>query len=424
MKRPDDHGLSRRSFLKKSSLVLGLAGAVEIPAEAPAVRPARPADAKPMNLALLGFGPWGREIASTLERLPEVHLAAVSDPYDVMLRRVGRSYPEARTETDYRVLLDDPAIDGVIIATPTHTHRQLAVDALQAGKHVYCEAPLAHTIDDARAIARAAAAAEGQIFQSGLQYRSDPQYRSVFGFIRSGAVGRATMVRGQWHAKESWRRASPNREREREQNWRLDADLSPGLLGEIGIHQLDVAAWFLGARPVSATGFGQIMLWDDGRTVPDTVQAVLAFPDGTRHVYDATLASSFDGRYELFFGSDSTIMLRDSKGWMFKEVDAPVLGWEVYARKDTFYKEKGIALVANATKLEALGQDPAADDPNAQTPLWHALKAFHDNFTYGPFPPAAGPQEGFEATVVALKANEAVLAGGGITISEADLAVG
>jgi hypothetical protein len=156
------------------------------------------------------------------------------------------------------------------------------------------------------------------------------------------------------------------------------------------------------------TGFGQVVLWRDGRTVPDTVQVVIEYPSGVRMVYDATLTSSFDGAYDMFYGSDSTIMLRDSKGWMFKEVDAPLLGWEVYARKDTFYREKGIALVANATKLEAQGLDPAADDPNVETPVYYGLEAFFDNLALGPYEPVANYRVGFEATVVAIKANEAV----------------
>ena len=97
------------------------------------------------------------------------------------------------------------------------------------------------------------------------------------------------------------------------------------------------------------------MYWQDGRTVPDTTQSLIEFPNGENMLFDATLVSGFDAMYDLYFGSDSTIILRDNKAWMFKEVDAPQLGWEVYARKDKFYKETGIALLANATKLDAMG---------------------------------------------------------------------
>ena len=408
--------LNRRDFLKKSSLVT-LASMASAPAQAAqAERPPRPTNDDAVQCALIGFGAWGREIASTMARVPGLNLAAVVDTYDVMLQRAERSVPEAARHSDYRVVLDDPEVQAVLIATPTYTHRQIALDALEAGKHVYCEAPMASSIEDARALALAAREAEDQIFQVGLLNRSNPQYRSIFQVIRSGALGKPVMTRAQWHAKQSWRRASPNREREEAQNWRLDPNLSLGLVGEVGIHQLDTASWFLDALPVAVTGFGRVMLWDDGREMPDTVQAILEYPSGAHMMYDATLASSFDGMYDLFYGSNSTIMIRDTKAWMFKEVDAPMLGWEVYARKDDFYKEQGIALAANATQLDAQEQDPTADDPNVETPLFYALNEFADNHAYGPFQPAAGYVEGYRGVVVVQKAHEAVMQNEKVTI--------
>lgn len=412
--RPESRILSRRSFLKRSSILplsSVLAGLREDEARAAALNDT-------VNVAVIGFGQWGREIASTLGRIPEVNVAAIVDTYDVMLTRAERSLPDAATYSDYRQVLDDASISTVLIATPTHLHRQIAIDALDAGKHVYVEAPMASTIEDARAMAEAARDASGQIFQVGLLSRTHPNYRSVFQFIRSGALGKSTMARAQWHAKESWRRASPNREREIEQNWRLDADVSIGLPGEIGIHQYDPAMWFLAERPVAVTGFGRVMLWNDGREIPDTIQTVLEMDDGTNLVYDATLTSSFDGAYDVYNGRDSSIMFRDNKAWMFKEVDAPLLGWEVYARKDNFYKETGIALVANATQLDAQDIDPTEDDPNLETPLWYAMREFLDNHAFGPYPSPVGFEVGYRATVVAIKAHEAVMKNARVEIEE------
>ncbi len=405
------HGglLSRRNFLKQSSLI-PLSGLL---AQSPSIGAAarRTGFQEQVQTALIGFGPQGREIAATLTRIPEANLAAVVDNYNVMLRRSQRSMPETPTFEDYRAVLENPDISTVFIATPTHTHRQIALDALSAGKHAYVEAPMASTIEDARAMAQAARDNPNLIFQVGLLTRSHPNYRSVFQFIRSGALGRATMARAQWRSKESWRRVSPNREREIAQNWRLDAEVSTGLIGEIGMHQLDPAFWFLGKRPAAVTGLGQIMLWDDGRKTPDTIQAVFELEDGVPLLYDATLTSSFDGAYDTYSGRDSTIVFRDHRAWMFKEVDAPLLGWEVYARKDQFYKELGIALAANATQLDAQDISPTEDDPNLETPLWYAMRDFIDNHAFGPYLPAASYEVGFEAAVVAIRANEAILQG-------------
>ncbi len=419
--------LSRRSFIKKSSLV-PLSGFLGVGAEEASYLPASVVRAdtvdEPVRIGLIGFGQWGREIAETLSRMPEAKLAAICDTYDVMLRRAERSYPDADRISDYAALLDRDDVNAVIIATPTHQHRQVALDAIAAGKHVYCEAPMASSIDDAAVIARAAREAVDQVFQVGLIYRSNPQHRNIFQFIRSGAIGTPAMARAQWHSKESWRRASPSRDREQALNWRLDDSVSLGLAGEHGIHQIDTTSWILRGLPSAVTGFGSIVLWNDGRKVPDTVQAILEYPRGVNMTFDASLVTSFDDAYDMYYGSDSTIMLRDSKGWMFKEVDAPLLGWEVYARKDTFYREKGIALVANATQLEAQGQDPAADDPNVETPLYYALKEFIDNNVYGPFESSAGYKVGFEANVVAIKANEAVNSASRVEIDPALFEIG
>jgi len=432
--------VTRRDFLRGSSAatLAALMGGIPIilPSARGADKPAATQSGTPLKVAVVGCGTWGREILNTLARLPSAEVVAVCDTYAAMLRRAKEAAPKATGLADYTQILSDKNIPAVVVATPSHQHKDLVLAALKAGKHVYCEAPLAHSVEDARAIAQAAKAAPFQNFQSGLGLRSDPQRKFLLDFLRAGAAGRAIKGRTQWHNKQSWRRTSPNADREKELNWRLASATSPGLIGEISIHQLDNLAWYLNGRPTAVTGFGSIIHWNDGRDVADSAQAVYEFPKGVRMFYDATLANSFDGEYEMLYGSDAAVMMRDGKAWMFKEVDAPLLGWEVYARKDTFYKETGIALVANATKLAAQGDKPVEDAPFTNTPLYYALEAFvyntdivhtavkdfvenfgdDDKKALGEAlkaatinnKPAASWADGFEATVMALKGNEAV----------------
>jgi hypothetical protein len=202
----------------------------------------------------------------------------------------------------------------------------------------------------------------------------------------------------------------------------------------------------LNARPTAVTGFGSIILWKDGRDVPDTVQAVFEFPEGVNVIFDATLANTFDAEYEMYYGSDAAVMLREGKAWMFKEADAPLLGWEVYANKTSFYKETGIALDANATKLAKKTAKPgeAPDASDTPTPLYSALDAFVSNAneigaavedfkaSYDisdvkalreylaniKRQPGAGYQEGLDAAIIAIKANEAITKGQKIHLSK------
>jgi predicted dehydrogenase len=251
-------------------------------------------------------------------------------------------------------------------------------------------------------------------------------------------MGKPIKARAQWHKKQSWRRTSANPEREKEMNWRLDRATSPGLVAEVGVHQLDLCSWVFNERPISVFGSGEVLQWNDGRDVPDTVQAIVEYPGGVRLFYEATLANSFEAEYEVLYGADSAVMLRGARGWMFKEADSPALGWEMHAKKEEFFQDTGITLIANASK-----QAPATDKPieataPEKTPLQAAIEAFVANAAnhaeavadfvasfgegaqgLGEFLaktlknhlPCAGWREGWEATVVALRTNEAILKG-------------
>ncbi len=435
---------NRREFLKNTSLatLMTLMGGVELraadttntaPAGEAALTPIPPPPT--VNFGVIGLNEWGREILHQLSLMPFAPVVAICDHYPHALRKAAADAPNAKSYADYKDLLADPNVQAVVIATPTGTHREIALAAIAANKHVYCEAPLANTIDDAKAIATAARDAVKIVFQPGLQERAHPQRQFLIPFIRGGALGRDVMARAQWHQHNSWRREAASDDRAAELNWRLDQKTSIGLIGEVGVHQIDVVSWFLRNRPVAVTGFSSLILWTDGRDVPDTVQAVYEFPGGVNCLYDATLCNSFDAAYEMYYGTESTIMVRDSKAWQFKEAGSPLGGWEVYARKDTFYKESGIMLVANGSHQSALTGNAASSDPYDHTPLYYSLDAFARNSgqisqtvkdfidLYGDTDPkalrdtiktliphpAATWQEGLEATVMAIKGNEAAI---------------
>ncbi len=432
-------GFNRRDFLKGSSFaaLMAMMGGVELvaqPAPAPA---AEAAPIKKVKVAVIGLGTWGREILDQLGRIKQAEVAVICDNYAAMMRRSTSKAPGAAMVEDYKAVLANKDVQAVIIATGTHQHKDIALEAMKAGKHVYCEAPLAHTVEDAKAIALEAKNLVGKIFQPGLQFHSDPQRRFLLPFIRTGALGKSIMSRAQWNKKTSWRSASPNPEREKELNWRLNQATSPGLIGEVGIHALEQATWFLNLQPTAVTGFGSNILWkDDGRDIADTAEVVIECAGGFRMKYSASLASSFDSESELLYGTDATVLMRDSKAWMFKEVDAPLLGWEVYAKKENFYKESGIVLTTGGSKQANLGSSGEAAAPPPA--LLYALENFLGNCaeitaqvedftsTYGTadkkalaenlatikfLRDAADATEGYAATVLAIKANEAVVKG-------------
>jgi len=413
---------SRRSFLNASGLVLGalvgerLARAEELRPETE--RPGRWSREAPLvsvNCAVVGLGDQGREILRTLATLPGAVVKTICDTHKASHKRALEFAPRAKATTDYRKILDDRDVRAVWVATPSHLHKDIVLAALAAGKHVYCEAPLAHTIADARAIAEAARRAPAQVFQVGIQRRANLLDMHIFGLLRLGILPRLLLVQAQYHHRSSWRRAASTRERQAELDWRLDDALSPGLAGEIGIHQIDLLSWYLRKRPLSVSAFGGVMAWPDGRKVPDLIHATLDYGNGVHLVYSASLGNSFGSGAEMLFGSEGTIMIQNDHAWLIKEADASAQDWEVYAAREAIGSEVGLVLVANASKLLEDVRDPAKLR-NAETKgaLFYACESFLRALRAG-IPAAPGAQEGLDATVVALTVNEAVRAGTKIT---------
>jgi len=436
--------LNRRDFLRGGSVAAFLTMLGGVPILAAEDQPAAGAvttykgETPPVNVGLIGCGAWGREILKTLSTITFGPVVGICDNYAAYLKRGATLAPKAERYAEAAKLIENKDVQAVVIATPSHQHKDLVLAALQAGKHVYCEAPLGSSVDDAQAIAAAAKKYLRVNFQPGLQARSDKQIWNLAKFVRTGVMGTVLKGRGQFHKKTSWRIASSNPEREKEMNWRLANASSAGLIGELGVHQLDIANWFLNALPTHAVGLGSLTYYKDGREVFDNVQALLRYPNGMHFSYEATIGNSFDGEMDLFSGTDCAIMMRERRAWMFKEADAPLLGWEVYAKKDLFYKESGITLKAGATKQDAQAKKTAAgeDVVDEKSALQYALENFLINSynhaaavkdhleAYGEGDdgalrdalkeldkkrePAATWLDGYQATIAALKANEAV----------------
>ncbi len=364
--------------------------------------------------AVVGIGRQGRSILSELQKIDGVTIAAICDLDPSRLRGGGRRVPQAAQYGQFAELLEkSPGVESIFISTPTHLHRELVLMAIAAGKHVYCEAPLAHTLEDARAIATAARGSK-KIFQVGLQGRSNPVYALARTFYKSEAIRKLVSMRAVANKKTSGRAPSPDPTREKARNWLLDPEVSLGLAGEWGTHQFDVFHWYTDQYPVSISGGGSVMAWEDGRTVPDTIDLTLRFADGRALQYQANLGSSYEGRYEVFHGLNSAIKLAWTHGWMFKEADASTQGWEVYANRQRFHNDEGITLIAEATQLAAQGKlKEGVGLPHDS--LYYALGDFLSSVTDGK-PVVTSAEEGYRATVIGILANRAVTTGQTVTV--------
>jgi len=372
---------------------------------------------EPKAVALVGVGRQGRAIVAELLKIDGAKLVALCDIHPARVKAGLERAAGIEGFQDHRSLLDKRRdLDAVIVATPTHLHPGIVTDALQAGRHVYCEAPLAHTLEDAKAIA-AAAQRSNRIFMAGFQGRSNPVYQLARTFARTDAVRSLVSMYAQYHREASWRFPAANAVEDKTANWRLDPEVSLGLAGEVGAQQFDVVQWFKGGRPARITGRGAVLFHQDGRKVPDTVQADLVWPDHATLHFEATLANSFGGQHEVLHGVNGAIKLAWTHGWMFKEADAPTLGWEVYALRQQFHSDEGIILIAEATKLAAQGQLKAGVGL-PYSPLYYALGDFLKSVTFPNVPVPCTAADGLRATALGILANRAIVTGETVEVPE------
>jgi predicted dehydrogenase len=413
---------SRRDFLVQS------AGALTAMALVPELHaaPRIIGRADPLTVGLVGCGRQGRAILTELAKFPVVKVTAVCDVEPARREGASKRVEGATPYATHADMLDkDKGLKAVIIATPTHKHREVALDALAAGKHVYCEAPLAHTVDDCKAIAAAAAGKTGpgkQVFQVGLEGRSNPVYKLARTFFRSDAVRDFVDADAAQFQKTTWRFPVPEGGNEKAANWRLDPEVSLGLVGEWGVQQIDVVNWYIDQYPTNVLGAGSIRLHNDGRAVHDTVRALFTYGSGANLTYAASLANSYAGRWELMRGTNAAVKLAWTHGWMFKEADAPTQGWEVYANRQQFFNDEGITLIADATKLASQGKlKEGVGLPN--TSLYYALEQFLISATEGK-PCVCDAATGARSSIVAILAAQAAAKGTALKIDPAQLNVG
>lgn len=400
---------NRRSFLKASAGAAALALQPELFAGVARL-------GAPITVGLVGTGRQGRSILAELAKFEDVTVAAVADSDPRRLRSAARRAPDAKGYGSHTELLGHAGLDAVIVATPTHKHKDVVLAALDAGKHVYCESPLTHTLEDGQAIVKAARAASKLVCQVGFQARTDPVYKLARSFVRTGVIEDILSLRAQHHVKTSWRTPSSDPAREKEHNWRLDPEVSLGLIGEFGAQQFDTLHWFTGQYPVAARAVGSVRAWNDGRTVPDTVHAHLSWPDGITCAWEGTLGNSFEGTHEVVIGKDGSVKLGWTHGWLFKESDAKTYEWEVYATRDQFYSDEGIILIADATKLAAQGKlKEGIGLPHP--PVYYALESFLKSATEGTNNMCSA-DEGYRATAVAIAAAEALRTGTTVELTE------
>lgn len=317
--------LSRREFLKNMGF---LAGGAALLAVAPWMKACTPEKQREVGhdvarVALIGTGSRGQYHIHNLHGIAHARIVALCDNYEPNLQAALALCPGAKTYTDYRRLLESKEIDGVIISTPLNWHAPIVLDALAAGKHVFCEKAMARTLDECKAIYDAYERSDRVLYFC-MQRMYDEKYIKGIEMLRSGLIGDVVGMRCHWFRNADWRREVPSPELERRINWRLYKESSGGLMTELACHQLEVCNWAAGRIPETVMGMGDIVYWKDGREVYDSVNVTYRYSDGRKIAYESLIANKFNGMEDQILGSRGTMEL--AKGIYYLEEDNTASG--------------------------------------------------------------------------------------------------
>src|SRR5215470_8705042 len=272
--KTDNDAVSRRKFLAGSTAVAlsGLAGAKILGAN------------DRVRLGAIGVGGRCRGLVKIHKNQPDTEFVAICDVYEPHLLRTASEadLKNVKQVRDYRAILDDKSIDAVIIGAPDHWHARMAKDAVAAGKDVYVEKPVTHTLEEGNDLIRAVESSN-RVVQTGTQQRSWPHFIEGKQIIDSGKLGKITFVRMWWF-----------------QNY------GGGALTDLMTHWIDVAHWYMGVTaPVGVVTSGNryALEWE----CPDTITCALDYPKNFSVTYHGTMASSVD---------DGGLEIRGTKGTM------------------------------------------------------------------------------------------------------------
>jgi len=365
------HGsLTRRQFIRVGTGAMAASAAAKVTVLKPNplcdyARVVSPSDT--VRFASIGTGVRGCELLQASLRVPGIECVGVCDLYDsrhdAAREAIKKGVPATR---DYKKILDRKDVDAVIVATTDHQHRKVVADACAAGKDVYCEKPMSHTVEDGFAMIDAAQKAN-RIIQIGSQGVSSILYAKAKEIFDSGRLGDVFMIEaysdrntasGAWvypipsDANDQtidWNAfldGAPNRPFDpvRFFRWRCFADYGEGLAGDLFVHLISGIHFITSTNTIAqrAQSTGGLFRWKDGREFPDLIETFYDYPN-FRVVLRCNLNNDGGGLLG-FYGAKATMVIKDST-LTFKTQDArpqpesySIYGWPAKLRDEYLKK--------------------------------------------------------------------------------------
>lgn len=331
--------ITRRDFLKDTALA-GAGAAV-----LGGLAPARVLGANDrIRVGVLGSGHRARYVMEYFKIIPQVEFVAVCDIYGpARAAALEVAGPSAQSYTNYHEVLDRKDIDAVLIGSPDHWHKQMLIDAVNAGKDVYCEKPIMHSIEEGVEMVKVVDGSQ-RVVQTGTQQRSWPHWKMGKEIVASGRLGKVTMVHTYWYQKYAAKKDLPVIDfaqldwkaflgdapeqpftPEKYMRWRWYWDFGGGILTDLLTHWIDVIQWYMDQpAPKTATTVGDLYAMD--WQCPDTVTAAYEYPGNFMVTFTGSINSSVDDGGIMFCGSDATLKIDRSHLAVYPEGVGPVAG--------------------------------------------------------------------------------------------------
>ena len=294
-----------------------------------------------IRLGCIGMGIMGYNDVNSAIKVPGVEMVAACDLYTGRLERAKEVYGSSiYTTRDYRELLNRKDIDAVIVATSDHWHAPIAIDAMKAGKAVYCEKPMVHKISEGLGVIETQKKT-GKVLQVGSQRISSPEFAKARELVKAGEIGKINCIEassdrqsalGAWQytmptdaspETVDWDRYIANATKrpwdpKRFFWWRNYREYGTAMSGDLFVHLLTGIHYILDSYgPVKIFASGQLSYWKDGRDVPDVMTAIMEYPETPQHpAFQLMLRVNFisgggDRGVTRFIGTEGALDMRN-----------------------------------------------------------------------------------------------------------------
>lgn len=395
-----------------------------------------------IRIATIGMGIQGNYDTMAALKNPEAELVAAADLYTGRLVHVKSNFKDIFTTRDYREILARQDIDAVLIVTPDHWHDRITIDALKAGKNVYCEKPMVQRISKGKAVIDTWKAS-GKTMQVGSQRISGAAFKEAKRIIQAGEIGQINYIESNYdrfNAIGAWNYSIPpdaspetidwdtflgdaaKREFDAKRffRWRNYRDYGTGVAGDLFIHLITGIHFVtnsLGPSRVFASG--NLAYWKDGRDVPDVMTSVMDYPQTDAHAaFQMVLRVNFANAGSIrnttrIVGNEGDIIFGDTSLTLTKKKLPKAPGYGNYDSYFTFSEDVQKEFVKQydaqyppETRIAEPVKEIKFDAPKDDNAHVNHFKDFFDNVRKGSQGTVEDPVFGFRAAAPVLASNE------------------